>query len=294
MKTRCITADGVCDLPKALLSGFSADLTHFYIDTDGGCFQDTVEVDARSILDYMAAGNVCGRIGPPTVYEYRDFFLRKLEDCDEVFHLSAGSRLSTAWANACQAAEKVSFAGRKVHVFDTGQISSGMGLLVLRAAELDRERTSVPALLEALENYGRSVSSSFIVKSPDALLRAGRVKPGLVRLCAALSLHPVLTLRDGVLRLRGLERGPFDRAVLRFAKKQMGSLWEQDGAAPRLILTYAGCAPETVEAVRAMAARRFPEVKPQAAEASASVSACCGPEAFGVFSAPGAAQPSPP
>ncbi len=293
MKTRCVTADGVCDLPKALLSGLAADLTRFYIDTDGGCFQDTVEVDARSILNYMAAGGVCGRVGPPSVYEYRNFFLRKLEDCDEILHLSAGSHLSVAWANACQAAEKVSFAGRKVHVFDTGQFSSGMGLLVLRAAELDRAGTSVSALLEALEEYGSRVSSSFIVKSPEALLQAGKVRPGLVRLCAALSLHPVLTLRDGALRLRGLERGPFDRAVLRFVKKRVGGLWAQDGAAPRLILTHAGCAPETVEAALAMAARRLPGVKPQAAEASAAISGCCGPEAFGVFSAPGAAQPAP-
>lgn len=293
MSARCITADGVCDLPKALLSGLAAELTRFYIDTDGGCFQDTVEVDARSILDYMAAGSICGRIGPPSVYEYRQFFSRKLEDCNEVLHLSAGSRLSVAWANACQAAEKVSFAGRRVHVFDTGQFSSGMGLMVLRGIELDRAQVSTPALLEALEDYGGSVRSSFIVKSPEALLQAGKVRPGLVRLCAALSLHPVLTLRDGALRLKGLERGPFDRAVLRFVKKQAGALREQAGAAPRLILTHAGCSPETVEAARAMAVRRLPGAKPQVAEASAAISGCCGPEAFGVFSAPGRAQPAP-
>lgn len=293
MKTRCVTADGVCDLPKALLSGLAVDLTRFYIDTDSGCFQDTVEVDARSVLRYMAAGSICGRIGPPSVYEYRRFFSRKLEDCNEVLHLSAGSRLSVAWANACQAAEKVSFAGRKVHVFDTGQFSSGMGLLVLRGLELDRAGVSTPALLEALEAYGGGVSSSFIVKSPEALLQAGKVRPGLVRLCAALSLHPVLTVRDGALRLRGLERGPFDRAVLRFVKKQVGTLWERDDAVPRLILTHAGCSPETVEAALAMAIRRLPGSKPQVTEASAAISGCCGPEAFGVFAAPGRAQPAP-
>ena len=73
---------------------------------------------------------------------------------------------------AKQAAE--SFGG-KVRVIDSMALSSGQGLLVMKAADLRDEGKSTDEIVEAVEEIRTHVNTSFIPDSLDYLHKGGRV-----------------------------------------------------------------------------------------------------------------------
>jgi DegV family protein with EDD domain len=97
---------------------------------------------------------------------------------------------------AKQAAE--SFNG-KVHVIDSMALSSGQGLLVLRAAELRDAGKTANEIVSEIEALRAKVNTSFVPDSLDYLHKGGRVS-GMVNLAATMfKIHPLIYMQDGQL-----------------------------------------------------------------------------------------------
>ncbi len=169
MAKLCVTTECVCDLPEKLLNRLNMDIIYFHIYTDSGCFTDTDEVDARNILEYMERGGKKSKSEAPSANEYKAFFQKKLEDYDEIIHIAISSGISNSVKSASLATAKIGLNGRKVHVFDSGHLSSGMGFLAIKAAQMNQEGLSVREILEELEHMKQRVSTSFIVKNAEQI-----------------------------------------------------------------------------------------------------------------------------
>ena len=63
--------------------------------------------------------------------EYVEYFRQWVEDGYQVVHINLGSNLSSAYQNCCIAAEELG----NVYPVDSCNLSTGMGLLVIEAAE---------------------------------------------------------------------------------------------------------------------------------------------------------------
>ena len=70
-----------------------------------------------------------------SVYDYTQFFRRQLEECDAVVHFHISGDMSACYQNACIAAQEVG----NVYPVDSRSLSTGIGQLVLEAAQLARE-----------------------------------------------------------------------------------------------------------------------------------------------------------
>ena len=272
-----ITADCICDLPRELLERYQIGLMYCYVHTKEGRFCDLFEVSSDSLLNYLQIeGNYAhSSTAEPSKYEY--FFADTLETAEHVLHITATIALSGAYPNALQASKSFD----NVTVFDSTHISSGHGLMVLRAAQLAEEGKSVEEICSELEKYKDFVCSNFLVPSTEALFRNGKVSGVVHKLCKSLNLHPVLHMSQNELKLWKIEAGNMKGVRRRYVKKLLRNSKQIDTRI--LFLTYAGCTVRQLEEILEEVEKYIKFDKIIMQKASATVSSNCGVGVFGLM-----------
>ena len=272
-----VTADCICDLPKELLEKYQISLMYCYVHTKEGRFCDLFEVSSDGILEYLKTeGNYAhSSTAEPERYEY--FFSEALKGAEHVLHITATTALSGAYPNALQASRSFG----NVTVFNSAHISSGHGLMVLRAAQLAEEGKSVEEICRDLEEFKDMVSSNFLVPSTEALFRNGKLSGAVHGLCRILNLHPVLHMSQNELKLWKIETGSVRRARARYVKQLLAHVRQIDRRI--LFLTYAGCSVRQLDEILAEVEKYVHFDKVILQKASATVSSNCGVGVFGLM-----------
>lgn len=276
-KKLSITADCVCDLPGKWLEQFEVTVMYYYVYTKQGRFSDQLEISSDNLLKYMQKAGSEAHSSAPPPEEYETFFADALEKAEKVIHISMASHGGNGYRSASAAAKGFD----NVTVVDSGHLSSGMGIMVLHAAQMAQEGKSVEEICGMLAKLKDKISTSFIVPSPENLYRCGKVSKRVRDICEHLSLHPVLHLSQSKIRLRGVETGSVQTAYRRYIRHL---LWDKKSIDTRILfLTYAGCSLEQLEEIKKEIKKYvfFDHIEVQ--KASATISSNCGIGSFGLL-----------
>ena len=272
-----ITTDVICDLPEQMKKEHQIRTISSYCVTEEGRFRDGVEVDGDNVLQYIAHNNKVSTESA-SVNEYESFFADALQETETVVHVSLSSNMGDGCKHAVQAAE--SFAN--VYVFDSGQLTAGIGLLVLEAVKMANEGKSAEQIIMALPVYAKRVSTSFLVPKPrDLLLNdVGHGVSSIIK--TVFGMEPVFRLKNGKIRLESFCSDYVTSSAEQFVK---GHLINMESFDPSLlIIVYSGCTVEERAEIRKYVDKysRFEKVLEQ--RASATLSCSCGVHAFGLIS----------
>lgn len=277
----CITTDCVCDLPDEMLKENSIDVVYFYIETDTGRFRDVNEITAQNIFEYLKNGGQKSMTNAPDPDELVKVFTEKLKSCDEIIHIAIGGGISASVKNSKTAVEQMGSLGERVHVFDSGHLSTGIGHIVLKAAEMVRNGVSdSEKILAELEKMRSRVSSSFMADSADYLYRNGKVSKFVKIICGFFSIHPVLAMKNGFLELKDVQIGNYEKSALRYVRKELKT---PKIKTDRLFITHAGCTASDIKLIRKEVNRIMKFDSVIVTKASATVSGNSGPRTFGLL-----------
>ena len=276
-----IIAECVCDLPRTWLKEHNIDIVYFTIETDRGVFSDTNEITSENIISYMQAGGKKAHSSAPHPDVYRETFEKNLAEFDEVILVAISSGISLSCENADKAVEQLGEKGSRVHVFDSGHLSSGLGHLVMKAAQMAENGSSASEILAALEALKDKVSTSFIAESVDYLYRNGKVSEKVKKICSAFGIHPILAMKNGELTLKSVTRGDYLKACRRYIKKTLRSakIVEKNTA----FITQAGCNTKMIEWIKNEVSKNCEFENLVVTKASATISSNCGPNTFGII-----------
>ena len=281
MKKLAITTDCVCDLPDEYFKLHGVGIVYFYITTASGRFRDGYEITSENVIEYLDCGGERAETNAPEPEEYKEFFEKQLKFCEEVIHISISSHISNSCPNALAAIKLMGEQGERVHIVDSGHLSTGMGHMVIKAVEMCEGGKSAEEIVSEMQELKKRVSTSFIAKNADYLYRNGRVSKSIRDICAALSLHPVLSMRDGKMGVKALQIGNYDKSVKRYIKSELRH--NNNINKKRLFITHAGCTIKTLGEVKALSEKlcSFDEVL--VTKASATISSNCGAGTVGVL-----------
>ena len=281
MKGIGITTDCVCDLPEDYLKANDIELMYFYITTDSGKFRDGYVITSDNILEYLEQGGTQAETHAPSTQEYKDFFERHLDQYDELIHIAISGQVGVSCYHAMEARRLMGARGQRVTVVDSQNLSTGMGYLVMKAAELRDNGQSAAEITEELIRTRGNVSTTFITRNADYLSRNGKVSKWIGSLGAFLMIHPVLALKKGRISLQMIRIGNYERSVIRYVRgvlKHSGRI-----ANTRLFITHAGCTVKMIAQIRAEVDRLCPFAEIIVTQTSATVSSNCGPGTVGVM-----------
>lgn len=277
-----IMAECICDLPKSWLLEHNVDIVYFSVETDSGVFADTSEITSENLIEYIISGGKKTLSIVPSPEEYRVIFEQNLAKYDEIIMVTTSRKISVAFERAQEAldgmdAEYV----RRIHLFDSWHLSSGMGHLVVKAVEMAESGASVDEILSALEVLKNKVSTSFIAESVDFLYRNGRVSEKAKKICTAFDIHPILEMKDGALVMKSVTFGSYRKACVRYIKQTLRNpkTIEKNAA----YITHAGCSTKMIDFIKGEAEKVFSFDNLTVTKASATISSNCGPNTFGIL-----------
>jgi len=272
-----ISTDSVCDLPNWLVEKHNIAVMPYRVLTEGGEFMDGVETETDGILSYIGRKGKHAKSEAPKVADYEEFFAAQLTKAQYIIHITMAQNVSQGYKKAVEASKIFD----NVVVVDSGHLSSGMGLMVLRAAEYASSGATADAVVHEIEQMKNKVKTSFIVDSTDYLARSGRISSKINSICKVLLLHPVLVLKNSSMKVGTIMFGTKDAVRSQYITSTLHIMGEIDRRL--LFITHAGLTMKELKEIEEQVRSNtmFEQIIYQ--KASPAISTNCGPGSFGLL-----------
>lgn len=160
---------------------------------DGKMYNDGVDVFPQDIYSYVEKTGNLPKTSARNTFDYEEFFAELTKDGDTLIHIAFSSGLSTC----CNCAIEASKSFSNVYVVDSKSLSSGCGLLVMKACDLLEQGKSAQEIVDVLNDCVDKVQASFIVSTMEYLYKGGRCSKLASVFASALKIMPSLYLKDG-------------------------------------------------------------------------------------------------
>ena len=274
-----IVSDTAADLSDAILDRHRIALVPLQVTFGDRTFKDRLELKTDQFYVRLRQATELPTTSQPAPGEFVKIFRSGLEEADSLVVVLVSGVLSGTF-NAGQTAARV--AGLTgLHFVDSRSVSLGLGLLVLRAAELAEAGWPAGAIVTELERLKQQAGMFLTVDTYENLLRSGRVSRGRAWLAGMLDVKPIIGMdREG--RLVPVDRARGREAVLR---RVLQLLDQRLTPRPRMVrfgVVHAD-APEVAERVRSALIAAFQPKDCLVAQASGVLGTHAGIGAWAVF-----------
>ncbi len=273
-----ITSDSTCDLSEELVKRYGLTIFPLEVMLGDKTFEDGVDIVPQDIFDYVAETGVLPKTAAHSSEEYAEFFKKELEGYDALIHFDISSKASSSYDNALLASRD--FDGR-VFVVDSLALSTGQGLLVLKACDLAAEGKSPEEIVEIVNSLRPKLNTSFVPDVLDYLHKGGRCSLAQLIGAKVLKLRPLIDMKDGVMYPKKKYMGGLDACLRKYVKDLAEEYKTYD--ATRCFITHSSCEPEVVEKVRAQVEELFSFNEILETKAGAVVTSHCGKNTLGVL-----------
>ena len=272
-----ILSDSTCDLSPALLAENGIDLVPLTVIKAGVQFKDGVTIRPAEIFAHVANGGALCSTAANSIGEYADYFDRYAADYDGIILINIGSGFSSCYQNACAAAADYP----NVRVIDSMNLSTGQGLVVLKACELAKTASSLDALAEELRAFTSRVEASFLLDRLDYMVKGGRCSSVMALGANLLNLKPCIEVKNGKMVVVKKYRGNYAKCLANYVKERLDG--REDLERDILFVTHTpvtdACRTAVMEAVDEFGHFQ----RTYETDAGCTVSCHCGPGTLGVL-----------
>lgn len=272
-----ILSDSTCDLSEELVQKYDITVLPLTVIKDGQSYHDRVDITPADIFAHVAAGNDLCSTTAMNVGEYEEFFAKFASECDGVIHINLGSGFSSSHQNACIAAAEFP----NVRVVDSQNLSTGQGLVVLKAAELAQTCTDLDQLKAQLDEFATRVEASFLLDQLKYMVKGGRCSSVVALGANLLNLKPCIEVRGGKMSVVKKYRGNYAKCLASYVKDRIAD--RDDLERDTLFVTRTPVSDECLEAVKTAVDAHADFKNIYWTEAGCTVSCHCGPGTLGVL-----------
>ena len=201
MSIRIVT-DSSCDLPKEITEQYGISVVPLYVNIGDKSYLDGVELSRADFYEGLPDFKSHPTTSAPGLGMFAELYDRlAAEGATEVLSIHISAALSNTVNVARLAAEATESV--PVTVFDAGNLTLGVGLMVLAAAEAATAGRSMDEILAMLADKSRRTHTIAALDTLEYLRRSGRLSRFQSGLGALLQVKPLLTMHDGEM---GMER----------------------------------------------------------------------------------------
>ena len=272
-----IASDSTCDLSPELIEQYGVQILPLGVALGERQYTDGVDIDPDFIYEHYEKTGVLPKTSAINIAECEDFFKKHTADGASVILFTISSDMSSTNNNARLAAESC----ERAYVVDGRNLSTGGGLLVLKACEMAAEGKSPEEIVETCNSLAPCVDASFIIDSLEFLYKGGRCSALAAFGANMLSLKPCIVVKDGKMGVGKKYRGKFSAMLPKYVNDRLGDA--SDVIKDHIFITHAGCEQSVVDAcvteVRAIA----PEANIHITRAGCTISSHCGRNTLGVL-----------
>lgn len=275
-----IMADSTCDLSPELKERYDIKIIPLHIVLDEKEYRDGSELTPDQIYAWSDEHNATPKTSAASVEDAAEAMKPILEAGDEIVLFCISESMSTT-GNIFRMAASVLDAEERVTVINSKNLSTGIGLLVIEAAEMAKAGASREEITARIKELRPLVRASFVVETLTYLHRGGRCSSVAALAGSVLKLHPRIVVEDGAMHADKKYRGRMKAVITDYVKDMEPELLKARPA--RVFITHSGCGREILDPIHEYleSLGRFDEILET--RAGGVISSHCGPGTLGVL-----------
>lgn len=190
-----ITSDSTCDLSQELLEENNIKILPLYVNFGDDSFLDGVNITTPLLYEKVKEYGFLPKTAACSVGDFINFWQPLIDDGYDIFYCGISSFMSRTYQNALMAKEE--FPEGRIEVIDAMNLSSGIGLLLLKAKKYADMGMNIHEIAQKISELVPKVRSQFFIEQMDYLHKGGRCG-SVARIAATvLKLKPIIEVRDG-------------------------------------------------------------------------------------------------
>ncbi len=272
-----ITTDSTADLTPELLERYHIQVVPLGIEMDGKVYRDGLDVVPEDLYEYYARTGQLAHSSAASIGEYEDFFRKFTEEGYEIVHIALAEFLSCTQRNARLAAEEVG----NVFVVDSHRLSTGIGLLAIRACELAQQGMDAQTIAQTVGELAYNTDVSFVLDTLEYMCAGGRCSSVAKFGANLLKIKPQIVVYDDRMDTGKKYRGKITACRSQYIEEQLSNI--DDVELDRIFITHSGMPQEEIDAVveKVKSIADFKEVL--VTRAGCVISCHCGPGTCGIL-----------
>lgn len=200
-----IITDSTLDLPSDLIKEKNIGVLPLLINFGEESYLDGVEINTKEMLEKIKKDNVLPTTAQVTPNRFEEVFKKYLDEGYKIVTLVLSSEMSGTYQSACIA--KNMLETDDIVVIDSRNVTSGLGILALKACEFRDNGDSIFEIEEKIKNIIPKVKSSLSFESLENLVRGGRLSKTAGTIGSVLGLRLILEVKDGQMAVKDKVRG---------------------------------------------------------------------------------------
>ena len=272
-----ITADSTCDLSPEQREQYGILISPLYVRLGEEEYKDGVDIDAKKLFDYVAAGGALPKTAACSMDDYIALWKPYIDEGYEVVHINISSEFSSCHQNARLAAEELGHA----YPVDSRSLSTGTGLLALEAADLAKEGKSGEEIKAILDEKQKKLNVSFVLDTMEYLAKGGRCSSMAALAAGLIKLRLGIDVKDGKMGVGKKYRGKMAPVLKQYVQERLASVGDVE--LKRIFITHTGVDDETVAALAELIRSLRPFSEVLTSHAGCTVCSHCGPGTLGIL-----------
>ncbi|OCL25194.1 hypothetical protein U472_12550 [Orenia metallireducens] len=209
MKSIKIVTDSGADLSKELIERYNIKVIPIPVKLGDRNYKDGEDITPIEFYTKLEAEDISPSTSMINPYTFEEEFKELLKDYQEIIYISFSSQLSGIY-NSAKMVQK-NLGEDKVSVIDSKAASLGLGLIVLKAAQLLEEGKSKDVIISKVEEAISRMEHIVAIGSLEMLKKGGRISATQAFIGSLLNIIPMIEVSpEGKLvpltKLRGEKR----------------------------------------------------------------------------------------
>jgi DegV family protein with EDD domain len=270
-----ILTDSCSDLTDKLIDRYQIGIIRLSVFINNRTYFDGLDINYEQLFSLVQKIGQLPKTSAPSVAEFMKFFERP----GETIYIGIGSPLSATVSNALIARQTLEV--DQIRVIDSLNLSTGIGLLVLKAADLRDQGLSAEMIEQEIRTCIPKVHTSFVLDTLEYVYMGGRCSSIQLIVGSLLKIRPILEVRkDGTLGIRDKIRGSRKSALDSLLADFKNHLQELDPH--RVFVTHTGCEEDAKYLVEELA-KLAPIENLLITPAGSTIASHAGPKCIGIL-----------
>ena len=206
-----IFADSTSDLPKTWVQQHEVGIVPLYAVFGDESLKDGVEISPEQLYARVDREGRLPKTAAPSPADFMASFGPYIDQGYQVLFISLSSELSSTYQNALIASGE--FPDGSVTVFDSLNLTSGIGVLVMKAVQAAEQGKTITEIVDLLTEMRPKVETEFVIDTLDYLYMGGRCSGMQNLIGSLLKIRPVIKVIDGKMTPAYKVRGKREKAI---------------------------------------------------------------------------------
>lgn len=190
-----LIVDSTSDLTEEYLKNNNIDVLPLGVNFPDASFLDGVDIDVAKLYEHVKEVSSLPKTAACTIFQYQEAFKKYIEEGYDIICISISSDFSSCYNNSLIASEEYK---DKIECIDSRNLSSGIGLVVVKANDYIKQGKNIHEIAEILKNeIIPNVRSQFVVDTLEYLYKGGRCSSLSYIFGKHLHIHPIIRVKDG-------------------------------------------------------------------------------------------------